>query len=101
MKKPEVTIDRLRQLLDDDDLAHLAELVAAAEHDRTVWVYSPNCCSVFVGLVVERRIVSWLLASAGDEAGASRAAESMARALEGGYRIALAAQGAVARAVRH
>lgn len=99
--KPEVTIDRLRRLLDDDDLAHLAELVAGAEHDRTVWVYSPKCFSVFVGLVVDGRIVSWLLASAGDEAGAGRAAESMSRALEAGYRIAQSALAVTQRAARH
>lgn len=101
MKNPDVTADRLRRLLDEADISHIADLVRLAKGDGALWVYSRTCSTVFCGYVVDRQIVSWLMASAADGESAKRMAEKMAGALEVGFRGAVAAARAVSKASRH
>jgi thiazole synthase ThiGH ThiG subunit len=96
-----MTAARLTKLLDQIDIERIAGLAQLAKRDGALWVYSDTCNTVFCGYVVDKVIVSWLLASAGDADSAKRMAQQMAGALEAGYRAAVAQHRAWSKAARH
>lgn len=101
MTTPDVTAARLTKLLDHVDIEQISSLARFAKSDGALWVYSDTCNTVFCGYVVDKVVVSWLLASAGDAASAKRMAEKMAGALEAGYRAAVAQHRAWSKAAGH
>lgn len=88
----------LRHLLTDADLQRIALHVQAASAPCCVGIYSPDCHTVLVALVVEREIATWIIAPANSETQAMETAQGMRFALQAGYKATLEAADALRRA---